>query len=171
MIGRKKKKRNRVKRLGFVGGAAAAGMYFFDPRMGRTRRARFVDQVRAFLRRGTKDLEGKATYVGERAYGAAREVIPDTPPPDDETLKDKIESEVLRHDRWPKGDLNVDVLNGVVTLRGELDDEQRVELEQRVRKVTGVMEVHNLIHPPMTDAPNKADALEASRRAEEGPKP
>lgn len=171
MLGRSRKKSGGFRRFVFLGAAAALGTYFFDPQMGRTRRARVVDQGRALLRRGTRDIEQKTGDAGQQAYGAppstASTVSPDSSPANDETLKEKIESEVLRGDEWPKGRLNIDVVDGVVTLRGELDDVDLGQaLEQEVRKVSGVIDVQNLVHLPASDAPNKEAALEASRRAE-----
>ena len=74
---------------------------------------------------------------------------------DDQTLKAKVESEVFRDIEAPKGDVNVNVEQGVVYLRGELDDQSLIqELEQRVRTVHGVNRVENLLHTPGTEAPS-----------------
>lgn len=166
MLGRKEKPKT-FRKLTFWGAGIAGAMYFFDPQMGRTRRARFGDQVRAALRRKARDAQQKTDYAAKQAYGSVRSTVAaDTPPTSDETLKEKIESEVLRGDDFPKGRINLEVVGGIVTLRGELDDRSRIEeLEQEVRKVSGVLEVENLMHLPGEVAPNKADALKASRRA------
>jgi osmotically-inducible protein OsmY len=73
---------------------------------------------------------------------------------DDETLKAKVESEVFRDTEAPKGDVNVNVEDGVVYLRGQLEDQSLIEeLEQRVRTVQGVNGVENLLHTPGAEAP------------------
>ena len=73
---------------------------------------------------------------------------------DDQTLKAKVESEVFRDIEAPKGDVNVNVEQGVVYLRGQLEDQTLIqELEQRVRTVQGVNRVENLLHTRGTEAP------------------
>jgi osmotically-inducible protein OsmY len=73
---------------------------------------------------------------------------------DDQTLKAKVESEVFRDIEAPKGDVNVNVEQGVVYLRGELGDQSLIQqLEQRVRTVHGVDRVENLLHTPGAEAP------------------
>ena len=138
-----------------IGGAVAAGRYFFDEREGEARRARLSDQIKGFMDRAGDPARAVSSSVSEPVPGSDEA-------PNDQTLKEKVESEVLRGDEWPKGRINIDVAEGVVTLRGELDSEARVaELEQRVRKVAGVFDVVNLLHLPGTPAPNKVDALKA----------
>ena len=45
-------------------------------------------------------------------------------------------------------------MNGVVTLRGELEQEDLIkELEAKARKVSGVKDVENLLHAAGTPAP------------------
>jgi osmotically-inducible protein OsmY len=73
---------------------------------------------------------------------------------DDQTLKAKVESEVFRPADAPKGDVNVNVENGVVYLRGQVERPELIDdLESRVRAVQGVREVENLLHVPGTQAP------------------
>jgi osmotically-inducible protein OsmY len=52
--------------------------------------------------------------------------------------------------------VNVNVENGVVYLRGEVEQPDMIEdLEKRANKVQGVREVENLLHLPATPAPPK----------------
>ncbi len=84
------------------------------------------------------------------------------PPENDHVLVDKVRSEVFgrRHDVATH--VSVDAANGVVTLRGELDDPGAItELELAVRQVNGVEDVINLLHRPGEPAANKADSLRA----------
>ena len=134
------------RKMFLVGGAYAAWKYFFDPQEGPSRRAGLQEQVAA--------LTGGAVKANFRV-------------PAEEPLKEKIESEVLRRDEWPKGRVNINVAEGIVTIRGELDSAERIAvLEQEIRNISGVVDVENLVHLPSQPPPNKVDALEASRKAE-----
>jgi osmotically-inducible protein OsmY len=80
-------------------------------------------------------------------------------PADDHALADRVRSEALGRLEHA-GNLNIDVVDRVVTLRGEVADPDEVnEIYDRVRRVPGVANVVNLLHPPGTPAPNKADVL------------
>ncbi len=49
----------------------------------------------------------------------------------------------------PKGQINVNVQNGLVQLRGEVPQTGLIEeLEAQVRRIQGVRDVENLLHPP-----------------------
>ena len=133
-----------------VGGAALA--YFMDPQNGRRRRHvtrdRAVSLARHGVRRGRKlvhHVSSDARGYVERARnsGASEEQL------DDATLVDKVESIVFRDRDVPKGQINVNAENGVIFLRGQVDQPELVSaLEQRVRKVRGVRDVQNLLHTP-----------------------
>jgi osmotically-inducible protein OsmY len=133
-----------------VGGAAFA--YFLDPQNGRRRRHvardRALSLARHGVRRGRKlvhhvssDARGYVERV--RLGGGAEEEL------DDATLVDKVESIVFRDRDVPKGQININAEKGVVFLRGQVDQPELVtSLEERVRKVRGVRDVHNLLHTP-----------------------
>jgi osmotically-inducible protein OsmY len=58
----------------------------------------------------------------------------------------------------PKGQVNVNVEDGVVYLRGELDQLDLIEdLAAQARKVQGVLAVENLLHVPGQEAPAKPE--------------
>jgi BON domain len=136
--------------------------YVFDPARGRRRRAELRDRGRAAVRREVRAVERQASYRKGRAEGFAHRLRHRTPePPDDNTLVDKIRSEVLG--RVVDGPhLTIDANDRVVTLRGQVDDQQAVEdIEREVRAMPGVADVVNLLHTPGTPAPNKIDALRA----------
>ena len=60
-----------------------------------------------------------------------------------------MRSEIFRPDDAPKGAVNVNVEDGVVYLRGELDDRRRArKLVKAAKSVDGVEEVESLIHTP-----------------------
>lgn len=127
----------------------AAAMYFLDPDRGRARRARARDKVTSLTHRAERRLGRAARGAGTRFEGAKGKLRAgaEMPPPNDETLADKIRSEVLRHQRYPGIIVNCE--GGVAVLRGVLDDPDAIAaLEQEVRKITGVLDVRNLVHTP-----------------------
>ena len=66
--------------------------------------------------------------------------------PDDNVLADKVSSAGLGRARAPTGDVNLNVENGVVFLRGHLEDPEQVgELVEAAGQVEGVVRVENLI--------------------------
>lgn len=157
---RKRKERGSVFKALPLSAIGAAAMYYFDPAMGKSRRAQTRDRIAGLFRSGARTTERKARFAGAKTYGLKERLThlgSDTPPPTDEALKDKVESEVLRGDDFPKAKVNLEVFGGVVTVRGELDSRDQIdELESRIRKVTGVVDVENLVHLPGQGPPNKA---------------
>ena len=157
--------------LFLAGGAAGAALpYFLDPDRGRARRVKTRDQVGAAVRRRRRRMEQAARRSEAEVYGAwqrAQAAGPEAPPPNDVTLARKVETELFASPDAPKGQVDVNVEDGVVVLRGQLDrPEQIQELEQAARRIPGVRDVRNLLHLPGTPPPNVADALEASERAD-----
>jgi BON domain-containing protein len=72
---------------------------------------------------------------------------------DDVTLARQVESELFREESAPKGQISVNAANGVVQLRGEVEQPELIdELVQRARSVQGVREVENLLHLPGEEA-------------------
>ena len=66
---------------------------------------------------------------------------------DDVTLARKVETELFRPADAPKGQVSVNVNDGVVELRGELPDQTQIdELGESARKIGGVRDVRNLLH-------------------------
>jgi osmotically-inducible protein OsmY len=75
---------------------------------------------------------------------------------DDDTLRQRVESQLFRDRHLPKGDLTISCEHGTVILRGALENRADITLiEERVQKVAGVRRVQNLLHPRGTPAPNK----------------
>ena len=156
-----RKKRNRLTLAATAVGAGIA--YFFDPQMGRTRRAKARDRVMATFRRAGRKIERKGRWVGGKAYGLRMKATHPLEQPkvfDDATLAHKVESEVIRgNDRQ----ISVNAEDGIVVLRGEVDSAERMnEIAESVMKVPGVSGVENLLHLPGEPAPNKAPSLQAS---------
>jgi osmotically-inducible protein OsmY len=73
---------------------------------------------------------------------------------DDQTLADRVRSEIFRAADAPKGSVSVDVQAGVAYLRGEVTDQAWIDrLGSETRKVQGINGVKNLLHTPGTPAP------------------
>jgi osmotically-inducible protein OsmY len=142
--------------LGTVAGAVA--MYVFDPRLGRRRRRMVRDRLRAMLRRGWRGGMRLERRTQSRLYGrvmSARHRHERPKAYDDVTLAHKVESLLYRNPVVPKGRLNLDACEGVVTIRGVVDSQARIaEIVERVRRIDGVRGVENLMHLPGTPAPH-----------------
>lgn len=143
-------------------GAVALGYglaYFLDADQGPRRRNTFRDQALSKARKAADSIAGTAQGVGNQAQGvaakAAQTARDEEPPPNDQALAAKVESEVFRDADVPKGDINVDVSDGIVALRGEVENtEMRTRLDAEVRKIAGVRDVQNLLHLPGEQPPN-----------------
>jgi osmotically-inducible protein OsmY len=152
---RRGSERRRV-RDGLVGAAlGAAATYFSDPDNGRRRRSVARDRGLALLRRTGSRAEQAGRGVAAETYGVSQKVqhIKEEPKDfDDVTLARKVETEIFRDPEVPKGQINVNAANGVVSLRGEVQRAEMIdELVERARNVQGVRDVENLLHLP--DAP------------------
>jgi osmotically-inducible protein OsmY len=141
--------------LGAAVGAAFA--WFLDPRSGRRRRHTARDRFFAFFRRGARKAEHAGRAVASEAYGVKQKATHLHEEPkeyDDATLAQKVETEIFRPANVPKGKVNVNVENGVVVLRGEVDSWDMVDqLVEKARKTQGVRDVENLLHLPGQPAP------------------
>lgn len=144
----------RFLRFAAVGAALA---YFFDPQNGKRRRTTARDRVLAKLRQGSRHAARAGKGVAADASAVKQKAMhrnEQSKSYDDQTLKAKIESEVFRPADAPKDAIDVNVENGVVYLRGEVERPELIEeLEQRVLAVQGVDAVENLLHLPGSRAP------------------
>lgn len=119
-----------MRKLLTLAGLGAALTYFFDPQSGARRRAMARDRALAFVQRA-KQLK-------------AKEKVAD---PNDATLARKVETEIFRDPDVPKARIDVNAEDGVVILRGEVENETLIkDLEERTRSVQGVKGVENLLH-------------------------
>jgi osmotically-inducible protein OsmY len=148
----------RILRYAAIG---AALTYFFDPQNGRRRRALARDRLPAFLRGGARRAERLGRTAQSQAYGVTQKVKhrkeDGKPLPDDVTLARKVETEIFRGAEVPKGQINVNAEDGVVVLRGEVEQPELIrDLEKKTRNVQGVREVENLLHTPGTPVPTKS---------------
>lgn len=151
----------RIVKVLFPAAAGAAGAFLFDPDRGRARRARLRDQTRSAVRRDLRAVERQASRQRGRLTGVAHRMSnrSEAPPATGRVLVDKVRSEVLGRHPAIAHQINIDAVDGMVTLRGEADDPAAVdELMDAVRKVPGVCGVESFVHRPGEPAPNKAPA-------------
>ena len=148
-----------MRKLLTLAGLGAALTYFFDPQSGGQRRATARDRTLAFFRRRGRGLDRAAGSVQAEAKGLvqkakhlnAKDKLED---PNDATLARKVETEIFRDPDVPKGQIDVNAEDGVVILRGEVENAELIrDLEERTRSVQGVTQVENLLHTPGTEAP------------------
>jgi BON domain len=87
------------------------------------------------------------------------------PEMDDVTLARKVETVIFRGSNAPKSTVNVNVVDGVVWLRGEVKRPEQIRsLEAKARSVPEVKAVENLLHLPKTPASTRADAPRRQQR-------
>lgn len=144
--------------VGALGAAVGAGtLYLLDPDRGKRRRNMLRDRVTAVARRGARVAARGTRMAGSFMAGkveAIKHSGENEMMPNDASLTKKVESELFRDSSIPKGSINVNVEQGIVVLRGEVDDEeQRERIEVAARRIPGVWEVRNLLHLPGEPAP------------------
>jgi osmotically-inducible protein OsmY len=139
----------------FGAAAGAAAGYFLDPDSGNRRRKVTRDQALSKARQGKDQTVRAATQAANQAQGAVRSAVPSPGGGDldDVGLARKVESEIFRAPDAPKGQVAVNVENGVVFLRGEVEREWIDRLGSEAEQVGGVQAVRNLLHAPGTPAP------------------
>jgi osmotically-inducible protein OsmY len=149
-----------VRELATVAAALAAGVeleFFLDPRSGKRRRHLVRDRTTAAFRRRARGVERQAHYEAGKVVGLAHAIThrdQAAPELDDVSLVRKVESELFRDRTIPKRRISLNADRGIVVLRGQLEDAQQIQLiERQVRRVSGVRDVENLLHPPAVPAP------------------
>jgi hypothetical protein len=162
--------------------AATCGMalgallvYFLDPRAGRRRRHTARDRAMSRMRRSERRAATRARRAESHALGIARRTVNAArpgrrEPVDDVTLARKVESELYRRARVPKGHISINAEDGLVFLRGVMDRQEDIErIGAATRRITGVREVENLIHLPGTPAPASRPKSERARSSNGSP--
>jgi osmotically-inducible protein OsmY len=151
---------SRVITLLFGVAAGAAAAHFLDPESGRRRRNRVRDQAVSKAQAGKSQATSTASHAAGKAKGAVATATPSMPGShrvedvDDITLARKVETEIFRAPDAPKGDVSIDVQDGVANLRGVVADEGWItRLADDAKKVDGIKGVNNLLHRPGTPAP------------------
>jgi len=159
----------RVKRSLLVGMAiGATAAYYGDPERGHGRRTRDADRARATLRRRRRQAASHARYEARRAQGeaAVRAGAGRFHPADDRAVAEHLRA-VLNGLDVNTNDVNVEVVEGVVRLRGQVADrEASLQVISAVSAEPGVRFTESLLHLPGQPAPNKVAALRATEAAE-----
>lgn len=142
--------------------------YMCDPRQGRRRRSMIRDMGLARTRRAIRSMTQVWRGTAADMYGVSHRIVhlvpKETDIADDETLRQRVESQLFRDRHVPKGDINISAEHGTLILRGELDSMEDISrIEERVRHIPGVRSVQNLLHPHGTPAPNKERSLRAAQ--------
>jgi hypothetical protein len=84
---------------------------------------------------------------------------------DDVTIARTVETVIFRPAGRDKGKIDVNVVDGVVWLRGEARHPQDITaLEAEARSIPEVVDVQNLLHLPKTPAATRADAPARARK-------
>ena len=126
--------------------------FFLDSRSGKQRRHLVRDRTTAALRRRARRLERQGHYEAGKLVGLAHAITHRdhaAPELDDISLVRKVESELFRDRSLPKGQISINADRGTVVLRGQLEDAQQIQrIQHKVRKMAGVRDVQNLLHPP-----------------------
>jgi hypothetical protein len=121
--------------------------------------------VRGSMRIGEqvgRRVVSEAWGVFQEARHVGRKPKPDM---DDVTLARKVESEIFRGRGAPKATVDVNAVDGVVWLRGEVKRPEQIRaLEEKARAVPEVRDVENLLHLVKTPAPTRADTPKRQQR-------
>jgi osmotically-inducible protein OsmY len=156
-------------KLLFGAALGAAAAWFLDPNDGTRRRNVVRDKGFKYMERAKGQAGQTVSYAGSAIKGKASAVAPGTGrEPAGERLNDpalaaKVESEIFRDADAPKGRVSLSVEDGIVYLRGELDDRSQIEkLAEAAGKVDGVRGVENLLHTPGEPAPMKDESRHAA---------
>jgi BON domain len=141
--------------IGAAIGAAAAVL--FDRTSGRRRRAMARDRTTGVVRRGWKRAAREGRGVAAQGYGLTQRAAHLREQPkdhDDVTLARKVETVIFRPTDSPKGTVDVNVVDGVAYLRGEVPDQETVDrLVSDAAGVGGIRSVENLLHLPGRPVP------------------
>jgi osmotically-inducible protein OsmY len=159
--------RFKLKTVVGAGLAGAAAMWLYDPDYGAKRRHQLQDMLRSKAHKGQREIERKIRHERGKLEGVVHKINHGgyQPTDDDHVLVDRIKSEILGKEHYSTHEILVEAHDGVVVLRGQLDDPvARLELENEVAAMPGVDHVESLLHATGEDPPNKAAALHATER-------
>lgn len=107
-------------------GLGAALLYLLDPERGEERRQSLLGAAGGF---------GGADDLAER----------------DQEVNERVEGELFRDASVPKGQININTVDGVVYVRGTANGQEQIaEIERRIKAIEGVDAVINLLRLPTT---------------------
>ena len=146
-------------------GAGAAAAWLGDPRDGARRRNLVRDKAIKYARSGAAEAKGKARHAGGAVRGAAGQAGAGRGGSDaaerlnDQGLAAKVESEIFRDVDTPKGEVSVNVEEGIVYLRGTARRPEAItQLGRAAGRVAGVRGVENRLHRPGEPVPEAEEA-------------
>lgn len=142
----------------FVLGAlmGAGVMYLFDPDRGRRRRALLRDRL-VHGAHEAEDLGGAAASSARHMRNRARGMLAETRTRmidtrvEDSVLEGRLRAELGRLVQ-PVGDIRAEVLEGAVRLTGTIDPAEEERLVTGLRRVPGVVSLHNQLRHPSAEA-------------------
>ena len=131
---------------------------------GRRHRRGYFSRNRRPVKRAANPAKGAAHAVTPR-FGHEEM--------DDQTLADRVRSEIFRARDAPKGGVSVDVQAGVAYLRGESPTRRGSSASATTRaRSSGITGVKNLLHAPGTPTPTaEPRSLAAERQTPKGARP
>ena len=153
---------------GLAIGATAA--YLFDPDHGRARRTRVREHLIAEGKRGARSAGKRLRYEAGQVKNRALHSVGrgSFEPVDDRVLAGHLRG-VLSRLEGPTDHLTLDVVGGVVRVRGEVGSPADAQVvTNALACVPGVVRVDDLTHLPGEVAPNKVEGIDGSRRAWRG---
>jgi hypothetical protein len=148
-------------------GIGAIAAYYADRDRGHARRTRDADRARATLRRRRRQAASNSRYKTGRAEGEAaiRAGAGRFHPVDDRAVADHLRA-VLSGLDVDTSDVNIEVVDGVVRLRGQVADRKiSLRVVSAVSGEPGVRFTESFLHLPGQPAPNKVAALRATQAA------
>lgn len=131
-----------------MAGAAfgAAVMYYCDPHRGKTRRAEFQQKAASAARQGGHELSKKTEDLLNRAKGAVAKADAaferSAEVADDDIISKRVRSH-MGHITERAGDIQTEVISGVVALRGTVSPDKHRHLIDEVLVVPGVKGVRD----------------------------
>jgi uncharacterized membrane protein len=125
-------------------GIGAGLMYFLDPARGARRRALMRDRLTHATRLAGDAAGATKRDLAHRASGAAARVrgTIQRETPDDRVLLERVRSQIGRVVSHPRA-IDVDVIDGVITLRGPILMDEVSDLIGAVERIRGVRDVIN----------------------------
>ncbi len=125
-------------------GVGALIMYIFDPQSGARRRAMARQRAQGRWNEAREYVRGKARYAAGHLQGYAHEArsMFQQDEPTDQQLRERVRAQ-LGHLTDQASNIQVDVQDGVVTLRGSVPESDREKIEKGIRSIRGVREVAN----------------------------
>jgi hypothetical protein len=127
-----------------------------------------ADRAAGQIRRSGGRVWRLSRHLASDAAGMAARARNRSPSPkdlDDVTLARKVETTLFRPADAPKKSVNIDVADGIVTLRGEVKTpSEKRALERAASAIPEVRSVENLLKLRKTPSPTRADAPGRSKR-------